>query len=125
MVGSAGFGGLSPIGVQYLQTASGQRVVPVERVQLKGPLQHMEDRRQKLGLQVDRVEYRSLVDQVGKAAHAFHLRDLLTGLVALAVMNLVESPAQPGEPVRRDDLLQHEEAIGVQRLALRGRQRPG
>ena len=62
VVGSAGRGGLAPVGVQNLQTAAGQRVVPVERVQLERPLQDVEDRRQELGLQVDLVEYRSLVD---------------------------------------------------------------
>ena len=104
VVGSAGRGGLAPIGVQYLQPASGQRVVPVERVQLERPLQDVVDCRQELGLQVNRIECRSLVDQIGKPAHAFHLRDLLAGPVALVVMNLHRnawrSPAsQSGEMI--------------------------
>ena len=125
VVRSAGQDGLSPVRVQALKPAAGQGIVTVERMQLERPLQDVKDRRQQRRLQVDIVEDRALVDQVGEAAHVLHPGDLNAGPVALAVKDRVERVAQPPQPVRRDDVFQNEKAVVIQRAALRGRQRLG
>ena len=99
--------------------------MPVERVQLKRPLQDVEDRGQQRRLEVHGVEGSPFVDQIGEAAHAFHLGHFSTGFVALADKDRVKSMAQLGQPVGCDDSFQNDEAVGVQCVVLRGRQRLG
>ena len=98
---------------------------PLSECQLERPLQDVKDRRQQRWLQVHGVEDRPLVDQVGEAAHAVHLGDLSTGFVALAGEYLVKSVAQFDKPVGRDDVIQYDVSVCVQRAVLRGCQRLG
>ena len=97
----------------------------IERVQLEGPLQDVKNCREQLRLQIDRVEDRALVDQVGEAAHALHLRHFGTGRRAFFGKYGVAGLAQLQQPPGGDEIFQDDEALSGEPAPRGGAQRSG